>query len=335
MAAWEAHMGIFTYVGGVLLSALPIIAAVAGGILLLVLGTALVCFFMVFYSPTRKPLGEGEYQIPPGEVYAPFRDAIIGWTDDIRAMPHEQVSITSHDGLTLRGRYYEFSPDAPMELMFHGYKGNAERDLCGGVARAFAVGHSALIVDHRASGTSDGHIISFGINEHKDCLRWIEFAREHYGADKRLILTGISMGAATVMMASGCELPDNILYVLADCGYTSPREIIKKVMRDMHLPTGIFYPFVKLGARLFGRFDLEETSPVEAMARCRVPVVFAHGDNDAYVPCDMSRENYAVCHTPKKLIIIHGAGHGLCYPASQEEYVAALIESEKEFGIRE
>ena len=101
----------------------------------------------------------------------------------------------------------------------------------------------------------------------------------------------------------------------------------------MHLPADVFYPFVKLGARLYGHFDLEETSPIEAMARCRVPVVFAHGDDDAYVPCDMSRELHAACISQKKLVIIHGAGHGLCYPAAQEEYVESLREAKREFGI--
>jgi fermentation-respiration switch protein FrsA (DUF1100 family) len=219
-----------------------------------------------------------------------------------------------------------------MEIMFHGYRGNAERDLCGGVARAFALGHNVLIVDHRASGTSDGHVISFGINEKKDCLRWLDFALEHYGKDRKIMLTGISMGAATVMMAGGCDLPENVVYILADCGYSSPREIIRKVIRDMKLPM-MLYPFIRLGAILFGRFDPEECSPIEAVTRCRVPLILIHGEADDFVPCEMSRKVFDACASQKKFVTIPGAGHGLAFPTDKEGYLKALADFQKDCGF--
>ncbi len=312
-------------IGGII----GLVTGIIGGIVLLVLVTALICFMMTFYSPKRKPLGEGDYDFPVGDIYKVFYDDMRGWTDDIRQRPHEDVSLLSHDGLTLRGKLYTYTPDAPVEIMLHGYKGNAERDLCGGVARAFEMGHSVLIPNHRASGDSDGHVITFGILEHKDCLQWIDFLQKRNGENHPIILAGVSMGAATVMMAGGCDLPPNVKYILADCGYTSPREIICKVIRDMRLPDRLLYPFVKLGARLYGHFDLEETSPMDAIQRCRVPVIFVHGDTDDFVPCDMSRVLYDACPTEKRLIIVPGAGHGLCYPVAPESYIKQLKEAEK------
>jgi pimeloyl-ACP methyl ester carboxylesterase len=232
----------------------------------------------------------------------------------------------SHDGLTLYGKYYEFSPDAPLEIMFHGYRGSAERDLCGGVQRAFSLGHSALIVDQRAAGHSGGNVISFGANESKDCLRWATKVNEVFGMDTKIILTGISMGASTVLMAAGNELPENVVAVLADCGYTSAREIICKVIRQLKLPTGLAYPFVRLGAILFGGFDPNKADATAALKNCKVPVIFAHGDADNFVPCQMSKDNYDACPTKKKLVIIPGAGHGLCYLADPEGYLAQLKE---------
>ena len=290
--------------------------------------TSFICFMKVFYSPKRKVLGENEFDLLEGEIYEPYHESMIGWMKQIRSMPHDEFEITSFDGLKLRGRYYETKKGAPIEIMFHGYQGNAERDLCGGVFRAFALDHNALIVDHRASGTSDGRIITFGINEHKDCLRWVDFAVKHFGDDVRLILTGISMGAATVMTASGCDLPKNVMFVLADCGYTTAKDIIKKVIRDMKLPDNLLYPFVKLGARIFGRFDLEETSPLERVKQSRVPIIIYHGDTDAFVPCEMSRELYEACSAKKRLEIISGVGHGLCYPSNKEQYLSAAREFE-------
>jgi fermentation-respiration switch protein FrsA (DUF1100 family) len=296
--------------------------------------TALICFFKVFYSPTRKPLGENEYEIPKGEIYEPFREQMVNWVKDVRAMPHEDMEIVSHDGLALRGRYYECNPGAPIELLFHGYQGNSERDLSGGVARCFALGRNALIIDHRAAGRSAGHVITFGIREHLDCLAWAAHAVRRFGPDCRLILTGISMGAATVMMAAGKPLPPQVVCVLADCGYTSPREIIEKVIRDMRLPPRLLYPFVRLGARLFGRFDLEANSPIEAVKRARVPLILIHGDADAFVPCEMSERLYGLCTSEHKAFsAVSGAGHGLAFAVDREGYLRALREFAEECGF--
>ena len=143
-----------------------------------------------------------------------------------------------------------------MEIMFHGYRGNAERDLSGGIQRCFALGRSVLLVDQRTSCGSEGNVISFGINEHRDCLSWVDFAVKHFGPDIKIILTGISMGASTVLMAAGKELPKNVVGVLADCGFSSAREIIKKCARDLKIPADLIYPFIKLGAKIFGHFNL-------------------------------------------------------------------------------
>ena len=275
---------------------------------LLALLTAYYCFRRIFYSAKRKILKEDEYELPEGEVYEPHYAQISDWIKAIRAMPHEDVSILSHDGLTLRGKYYECQKGAPVELLFHGYRGSGERDLCGGVERCFALERNALIVDQRAGGTSDGHIITFGIKERLDCLRWVDFAIEKFGKEVEIILTGISMGAATVLMASGEKLPKNVVCVLADCGYTSPKAIIQKVIQDMKLPIKLVYPFVRLGARMFGGFDLEETSPIEAVKKSRVPVIYIHGETDDFVPCEMSRLNFEACASPKSLVTIANAG---------------------------
>lgn len=291
-------------------------------LVLLVLLISYICFRMAFYTDRKEV--RPEFDIPDGEIYEPFREKMVGWMKATRAMPHEDMTVTSFDGLTLKGRYYEFSPGAPIELMFHGYRGNADRDLCGGVQRCFALGHSALIVDQRACGKSEGHVISFGIRERRDCHTWLAYMQERFGPDARIILCGISMGASTVLMAAGEDLPENVIGVLADCGFSSAKAIIQKVIRDMKLPSGISYPFVKLGARIYGGFDLEETSAIEAVKRCRVPAIFFHGESDEFVPCDMSRELYEACVTRKQLVTIPGAGHGLSYPVDKQTYLKEL-----------
>lgn len=301
-----------------------VIAFILLGIALLGLLVSYICFRMAFYVPPRKARRDDVLDLPQGEVYAPFWGSMEKWAEQTKALPREDYYITSFDGLTLHGKYFEYAPGAPIELMFHGYRGSAERDLSGGVQRCFKLGRSAFLVDQRCGGKSDGSVITFGINEHRDCLSWLDFMQERFGPDAKIILTGISMGAATVLMAAGKPLPDTVIGVLADCGYSSPKEIIKTVIGQMGLPAGLVYPFVKLGARLFGHFDLEECSPVEAVKKCTLPVIFFHGEADDYVPCHMSRTNFDACTSQKKLVTIPGAGHGLSYPVAPEQYLQEL-----------
>jgi len=297
-------------------------AAIIAAVLLI----AYICYRMAFYAPDRKPAAPDTYPIPDGEVYEPHRAQMTEWIRQTRAIPHETVTITSFDGLTLRGNYYEYAPGAPIELMMPGYRGDAERDLCGGVQRCFILKRNVLVVDQRACGKSDGNVITFGIREHRDCLDWANYLIQRFGTDVKIILTGISMGAATVMIAAGTELPPQVVGIIADCGYTSAKDIIQKVIRDMKLPPKLAYPFVKLGAKLYGGFDLEETSPIEAMKNCRVPVFFIHGEADDFVPCDMTLRNAAACASPHKIFTVPGAGHGLAYMLDPEGYHSAITE---------
>lgn len=296
---------------------------IAAGVAALVLFLSLVCFLIAFYV-FRQNKEEERYQIPPGDIYAPFKEQMVNWMKELDRMPFEEVSIRSRDGLMLYGKYYEYKPGAPIELMFHGYRGNARRDLCGGVQRCFALGRSALIVDQRTSGKSQGHVITFGIRECEDCLLWTDFMCRKFGPDVKIILTGISMGASTVLLAAGRTLPENVTGVLADCGYTGAKQIICKVIRQIGLPSWLLYPFVRLGAMVYGGFDPEKDAPVEALRRSQVPVIFFHGEKDDFVPCEMSRENYSACASRKMLVTVPEAGHGLSFPVDPETYLQAL-----------
>ena len=302
-----------------------LIAAILA-LFLLVTALTLYCYRVAFYVPPRKPLPEGFIDLPPGRVYEPFHHRMRAWAVENRSRKQEHFSIRSFDGLTLWGTYYEYAPGAPIELMFHGYRGNAQRDLPGGVQRCFACGRSAFVVDQRCSGRSQGRTITFGIRERRDCLAWVDFLLEHFGPHVRIILTGISMGAATVVMAGGEDLPPNVIGILADCGYSSQKEIMLKTAGEMGFPPKLCYPFVKLAAKVLGGFDLEETTPLEALKRVKVPVIFFHGEADDFVPCHMSREMYRACPGKKALYTVPGADHGLSYPMDMEGYVAALRE---------
>lgn len=300
------------------------------GIAALVLLISLYCYFRVFYSPKRKPLGEDEFEIPFGNEYEAISEQIKAWTRAARTLPHEELEIKSRDGLTLRGKYYENKKGAPVEILLHGYRGNGERDMSGGIARAFALERNALVIDHRAAGRSEGHTITFGIKERYDCVDWARFAAEKFDTGTPIIITGISMGGATVAMAAADpELPASVKCALCDCPYSSAREIIMKVIADMHLPPRLVYPFVKLGAIIYGRFNPDEYSPLEAVENARIPITYIHGAADSFVPADMSVRLHAATKGESHLLLVEGADHGLAYPTDMDGYVKFLSESQK------
>ena len=292
----------------------------------LVLLTSYICFRMAFYA-SRKPENlVDEFDIPDDSIYGGFRDLLVQWMKAAKKLPQEDISIRSFDGLELWGTYFEYAPGAPIEILFHGYRGHANREMSGAVRRCHSLGHSALIVDQRACGRSGGHVITFGVNESRDCLAWIDYVVGRW-PDVKIILAGVSMGAGTVVMASGRGLPKNVIGILADCGYTSPADIIKKVISvDMKLPANLAYPFVQLGAKVFGGFNIDELSPLESTRNTQVPILFIHGGKDTFVPCDMSVRCHEANPTATRLHIIPEAGHGLAYPVDQEGYLQAARE---------
>ena len=315
------------------MNSLEIILIIALSLALLILLIAYICFRIVFYVPRKNEKISDELPVPTGKIYEPYHDMMRHWIKEARGFKQEHFYIKSFDGLTLHAKYFEYEPGAVMEIMFHGYRGSAERDLSGGIQRCFALGRSVLLVDQRTSCGSEGNVISFGINEHRDALAWVDFAVKHFGSNIKIVLTGISMGASTVLMAAGKELPENVVGVLADCGFSSAKEIIKKCAGDLKIPANLIYPFIKLGAKLFGHFNLEEYTPLDAMKTCKLPIIFFHGEDDAFVPCYMSQEVYEACKSPKKIVTIPKAGHGLVYVVNNDLYFNSVVEFFSENGV--
>jgi alpha/beta superfamily hydrolase len=295
--------------------------------------TLFYCFKRVFYYQKSKPLAKNQYDVQTGGAYDKHNNQLIAWAKASRELPHEDVSITSFDGLTLRGKYYECQKGAPIEIMLNGYRGNAERDMSGGIERCFKLNRNALLVNQRGCGNSEGKVHSFGINEKKDCLKWIDFCIEKFGKDCQLILTGISMGGATVLLASRENLPKNVKYVLADCPFSSAKDVICKVIEEMKLPSKLFYPFVKLSARIIGRFNLEEDTALNAVSHATLPIILFHGDEDTIVPCEMAYKLYDSCQTKKSLYVVKGCDHGLAYPEDKEGYLNAIKDFEKNINF--
>ena len=289
------------------------------GFLLIVLLIAGFSYRTAFYSSAHRK--EDHYALPQGEQYEKERQRMLSLIRQMDDIPYESVFISARDGTRLFARYYHVRDGAPLQIQFHGYRGTALRDFCGGNKLARESGHNTLVVDQRAHGKSSGTTITFGIRERWDCLSWAEYANQRFGSNTPIFLSGVSMGAATVLMASELKLPANVIGIIADCPYSSPEAIIRKVCReDMHLPPTLVMPFIRLGARLFGHFDLREASALEAVQHTHIPILLIHGEDDRFVPCDMSREIFDACTAYKIGKTFPGAGHGLSYIVDTHGY---------------
>ena len=297
-------------------------------IIILLLMTAFLIFLRVLYMMSfgvKKVHENIDRDVPKYEQYQILSGRILADVDKLLGESFEPVSITSRDGLKLAGRYYHAEDGRPLIIVFHGYHGSAIRDGVGGYRIAKDLGYNVLIVHQRAHGESEGRTITMGIKERYDCLEWIRYGIERLGEDTQIALMGVSMGASTILMASGLEtLPRQVTCVLADCGYSSARAMVRRVMGMMKLPFAPLYPFVRLAARVYGRFDPDEITTEEALRSCKVPVLLIHGEHDQLVPYEMSYENYQAIPTEKELLIVPEANHGLSYYIDQETYIATV-----------
>ncbi len=287
-------------------------------------------YYITFYTPHKNQLSV--YNIPKGDQYKQNREVMHRLIDEMDKRPYERVFTRSRDGLLLSGRYYESEAGAPLAICFHGYRGSAVRDFCGGGVIALEAGYNTLVIDERGHGESEGHTISFGVKEKYDVLSWVDYATRRFGRQVKIVLCGISMGASTVLLASALPLPENVVGISADCPYSSPSAIIRKVCRDRGIPPFFVYPFIALGALLFGRFRLGGDDVINAVSNAALPILLIHGEDDRLVPCEMAKKIKEANPLYVDLHLFEGAGHGISYMKDYERYrtlVTAFLESRR------
>ncbi len=224
----------------------------------------------------------------------------------------KRVYTKSFDGLRLAATYYNNDSETTI-LLFHGYRSDGRFDFACVVKYYIELGLNVLVVDQRASGESEGKLITFGIKERYDVVKWVEFINRHY-APKNVFLSGVSMGASTVMMAANLRLPDNVRGIIADCGFTSATDIIKKVARQaFKINATPILPLLNVGCKMFGKFSLYEIDTVKALSQSDIPIFFIHGKSDNFVPCEMSKISHKAARAEKYIYLVDNAEHGISF----------------------
>ena len=269
-------------------------------------------------------------RLPEAKGYIPYHDQMKALVAEMEQQPFETVEIRSRDGLLLRARYLHIGDGAPVMIQAHGYRSGGIRDMCGANKIARENGINSLLIDMRAHGRSDGHTLSVGIRERFDILDWISYLQTRFGKETPLFLSGVSMGASTVLMAAELPLPDAVKGIIADSPYTSPEEIVRAVIRRNNLPENIFFPLVNQSARLFGHVALRCADVRQAVKKSPVPILLIHGTEDHFVPYKMSMEIRSANPEKVRLLLVEGAPHGIGYIVDTPAYVQTTLSFVKE-----
>ena len=242
--------------------------------------------------------------------------ACVNIHDPTRTVPdkpdylNETWSILSKDGLKLNATH--FSPDSQNHywaILVHGY-GRDQRYAWDYAEPYLIQGYNVLTPDVRASGTSEGIYLTMGAKESDDLLLWIEKILE-VDPEAKIVLHGVSMGAATVMMAAGKSKSQNLVAVVEDCGYTSAFKMFSMQLKIIfNLPSFPIMNIVDVVSKFETGSAVSEAAPIRQVPNINVPILFIHGTEDKLVPYYMMQELYDACHAPiKEMFIVEGAGH--------------------------
>lgn len=270
---------------------------------------------------------EGRLGSMGSEMYTGVQDTQAqkdydAWKPSVKS---EEWTITSEDGLSLWGEFYPSTVDSHVYVLgVHGYTVD-HRDIAPAIKPFADKGYNVLTPDQRGRGNSEGDFLSMGWLEKDDALLWINKIID-YDKQAQIILYGESMGAATLMMASGEVLPKQVLALVEDCGYTSAYEMFANQLQERFgLPEMPFLPAAAIVGQLRTGFNFNDASALEQLEKATLPILFIHGDADDYVPTRMGKDLYEAYQGEKELLIIEGAGHGSSADINPERYYTAVF----------
>ena len=303
------------------------IALIVVGVILLIF-TAGIIYFLNFGIVRDEKRCGFYYDRSHAEKYVEpeYLETVISGSVWIRDAKAEDIYIKSFDGLRLHARL--IVPDNPVGtfIMCHGYRSSGYNDFADFAQFIYEKGYRLLIIDQRASNGSEGRYIGLGVLERYDCQEWTRLIALRHPKEP-IFLDGVSMGAATVLMTTGLDLPAEVRGVIADCGFTSPKAIFGDVMHQMfHLPKEPIMSIMSLFIRIVAKYDAKY-STVDALKENKLPLLIVHGEADDFVPHYMSEQNVAAAKNCEVTFIsVPNAKHARSYVVDMPRCRAAVTE---------
>lgn len=283
-------------------------------------------------TPPPVVENKGKDKLRGSSKLSAIEETLLDAAHKLETCENETVTITARDGIELVGHWRRAENAKRTVIAMHGWRSTWSRDF-GLVADFWQEnGCNVLYAEQRGQGSSGGDYMGFGLLERFDCLDWINWINDNQSNETPIYLFGLSMGAATVLMAAGADLPANVHGIIADCGFTSPHDIWQHVSeKNLHLSYSLYRSAANDICRRKLSINADDYSTIEAMKVCKVPVLFIHGTDDSFVPVEMTYENYKACAAPKYLLIVPGADHGMSYMTDRPAYEKTVLDFWKQY----
>lgn len=254
--------------------------------------------------------------ISKDETSGSYADQDYNWMKETAGT----ITMTSYDDLNLSAYQIAAKEDThKYAVIVHGYKSNALH-MASFIKNFYDMGYHILAPDLRGHGLSEGDYIGMGGHDSLDVIDWTKQIIAN-DPEAEIVLFGVSMGAATVMIASGRELPDQVKAIIEDCGYTSVwDEFSVELKRSFHLPAFPLLYTSSLVSKIRAGYFFSEASPITQVTKAVKPMLFIHGDADDFVPFSMLEPLYEAATCEKEKLIIEGAGHGQAASTNPDLY---------------
>ena len=291
-------------------------------LLVLVMSASLYAFLRGSTRRDRTDLFRASTVAPSGRIK--YREKVQQGADWYESQPKSKLAITSRDGLKLVADLIEAEHPVGLIVAAHGFRSWPAREFALIAKHLYEQGYTVLYPYMRAHRESEGKYITFGVKERYDIAAWAKLLAEKH-PDLPLFLYGQSMGGASVIMASGLDLPENTRGVIADSAFFSPKDVIgTALVHSYKVPTFPMLPAMDLWARIIAGYSLTATTCQGALDRTKLPFLFIHGTEDDLVPYEMGYQNYEHCHTPKQMLTVEGAAHCCSFYADPDRYISSL-----------
>lgn len=293
----------------------------------------LVLYFIIsggymFYVACRRGkempwLDDEALKNTPYEKYTQHISAAHRWLQQHKA---QDIYTESEDGLKLHALWVPAEKPAGTILLAHGYRSCRLVDFGMVFELYHNLGMNLLLPDQRAHGQSEGKWITFGVKECRDMLCWLDFHNRKFG-HLPVILSGLSMGASTMLFLADEDLPQNVKGMITDCGFSSPKEILSVVFkRVMHVPAGASLWVCDLCARLVAGFSIYGKDSRKTLKKNTLPILMVHGVDDDFVPCYMTEQGFAACTGEKQMMLVEKAGHGVSFLVESQRYKETVMQ---------
>ncbi|MBQ1821787.1 MAG: alpha/beta fold hydrolase [Clostridia bacterium] len=283
--------------------------------------TIAACMFLFAFGSNRRAVDRlfAQRQADP----APLVRMRFDTKSYMDAIESERLTLLSRDGLKLSARFFPNGGTKKAAVILHGWHSFPWWDYGKSFDVLYNAGFAVLAVSQRAQGESEGKYLTYGAKESEDLIGWLKVLTERLGEDARIAIMGVSMGAATVLIATGKELPRQVKCAVSDCSFTSVKDQFRSVTKNRFPISRLLSEFY---ARMLARMRYSDARPIDAVKRSQTPTLFIHGEADDFVPYAMMQQLFDASAAPEKSTwTSQNAIHAEAAMTNPEQYADAVL----------